>query len=59
MPMINYEVSLILTWSETCVLTSKARRNACPGVIAINNPTGATLTTTDTKLYLPVVTLSA
>ena len=44
MPLINYEVNLILTWSSTCVITNS---NGA-GVFAI----------TDTKLYVPVVTLS-
>ena len=44
MSLINYEVNLILTWSSTCVIT---------------NSTGAgTFEITDTKLYVPVVTLS-
>ena len=44
MPVINCEVSLILTWSSTYVTT---------------NSTGAgRLAITDTKLYVPVVTLS-
>ena len=44
MPLINCEVNLILTWSSTCVIT---------------NSTGAgTFEITDTKLYVPVVTLS-
>ena len=44
MPFINCEVNLILTWSSTCVIT---------------NSTGAgTFEITDTKLYVPVVTLS-
>ena len=47
MPSINCEVNLILTWSSTCVL------------IATNIPNqNATFATTDTKLYVPVVTLS-
>ena len=47
MPLINCEVNLILTWSSTCVL------------IATNIPNqNATLAITDTKLYVPVVTLS-
>ena len=29
-PLINCEINLILTWSENCVLTSKATRNAVP-----------------------------
>ena len=59
MPLINCEVSLTLTWSENCLLTSKATRNAATGVDAINNPTGATCKIKDTKLYVPIVTLSA
>ena len=44
MPLINCEVNLILTWSSTCVNT---------------NSTGTgTFEITDTKLYVPVVTLS-
>ena len=27
MPLINCEINLILTWSENCVLTSKAQRD--------------------------------
>ena len=46
MPLINCEVNLILTWSSTCVL------------IATNTPNqNATFAITDTKLYVPVVTL--
>ena len=54
-PLINSEIDLILTWSENCVLTSKETRDADP---AINNPTNGTFKITDTKLYVPVVTLS-
>ena len=44
MPLINCEANLILTWSSTCVIT---------------NSTGArTFEITDTKLYVPVMTLS-
>ena len=44
MPLINCEVNLILTWSSTCVIT---------------NSTGeVTFAITDTKLYVPVITLS-
>ena len=47
MPLINCEVNLILTWSSRCVL------------IATNIPNqNATSAITDTKLYVPVVTLS-
>ena len=64
MPLINCEINLILTWSEKCVLTSKATRDAVPAqgrnpaVTAVNNPTNATSQIKDTKLYVPVVTLS-
>ena len=44
MPLIHCEVNLILTWSSTCVFT---------------NSTGAgTFEIRDTKIYVPVVTLS-
>ena len=44
MPLINCEINLILTWSSTCVIT---------------NSTGTgRFTITDTKLYVPVITLS-
>ena len=47
MPLINCEINLILTWSSTCVL------------VATENPNqNATFEITDTKLYVPVVTLS-
>ena len=42
-PLINCEVSLTLTWSEYCVITSKATTEAGPeadpAVAGINNPT--------------------
>ena len=47
MPLINCEVSLILTWSPTCVLIATGIQNQ-----------NATFEITDTKLYVPVVTLS-
>ena len=55
-PLINNGINLILT----CVITSKTTRNADhnPGVSEIGNPTNATFTIKDTKLYVPVVTLS-
>ena len=61
--MINCEVSLTLTWSEKCAITSKATRetdpDTDPAVDEINNPTNAIFKITDTKLHVPVVTLSA
>ena len=62
-PLINCEVSLTLTWSENCVITSEATReadlDADPPVDEINNPKNATFKIKDTKLYVPVATLSA
>ena len=46
MQLINCEVNLILTWSSTCVLSATTIPNQ-----------NATFTITDTKLYVPVVTL--
>ena len=45
MPLINCEVSLILTWWSTCVITSSSTGEG-------------RFTITDTKVYVPVVTLS-
>ena len=64
MPLINCEINLILRWSENYVLTSKATREAIPAqggnseVAAVDYPTNGTFKITDTKLYVPVVTLS-
>ena len=44
MPLINCEVNLILTWSKDCVFT--------------NSEGEGKFTITETKLYVPVVTLS-
>ena len=44
MPLINCEVNLILTWSSTCVIT--------------NSTNARRFSITDTKLYVPVITLS-
>ena len=59
-PLINCEVFLELKWNKNCVITSLEQ-----GVIAganpparDNAPMGATLSITDCKLYVPVVTLS-
>ena len=48
MPLIDCEVNLILTWSSNCVLIATAIQNQA-----------ATFEITDTKIYVPVVTLSA
>ena len=47
MPLINCEISLILTWSTNCVIVSTNVANQ-----------NATFEISDTKLYVPVVTLS-
>ena len=61
-PLINYEVKLILTWFKNYVLISKSARDADYGadpiVYEIDNPEDATFQITDTQLYVPVVTLS-
>ena len=47
LPLINCEVNFILIWSANCVIVSTNVANQ-----------NATFTITDTKLYVPVVTLS-
>ena len=47
MPLINCEVNLILTWSSTCVIDTVGDANQA-----------ATFAITNTKLYVPAVTLS-
>ena len=44
MPLINYEIIFILIWSENCVMSSANRETK--------------FKITDTKLYVPVVTLT-
>ena len=46
MPLITCEINLILTWSANCVISTSA----------VNQET--TFAITDTKLYVPFVTLS-
>ena len=47
MPLINCEITLLLTWSTSCIIVSTDVANQ-----------NATFAITDTKLYVPVVTLS-
>ena len=47
MPLINCEINLILTWSTNCVIISTNVANQ-----------NTTVEISDTKLYVPVVTLS-
>ena len=56
-PLINCEITLILSWYEEIVLVGRAFRG--PPAAAINSPTDAKFEITDCKLYVPVVTLSA
>ena len=44
MPLVNCEINLILTWSEDCVISSTTGEKK--------------FKITDTKIYVPVVTLS-
>ena len=55
--MINFEVSLTLTWSENSVITSLEKREIT-NTRRDSSPTNAIFKVTDTKLYAPVVTLS-
>ena len=59
-PLISCEVFLELKWNKNCVITSLEQRqvDAGPPVVRDNAPTGATLSITDCKLYVPAVTLS-
>ena len=62
-PLINCEVSLPLTWSENCVITTLEKRLVAAAQgdnpeVRDDSPTNATFKIRDTKLYVPVVTLS-
>ena len=61
---VNCEVSLALSWSEPCVITSMEKRlvrAAQGGNIAVygDSPESAAFKITHCKLYVLVVTLSA
>ena len=58
-PLINCEITLVLSWYKECVLVGRAFRGL-PAAAAnrINSPTSAKFEITDCKLYVPVVTLS-
>ena len=47
MPLIDFKINLILTWSGICAILSDSDSNEA-----------TTFAKTDTKLYVPVVTLS-
>ena len=56
MPLINYDIELKLKSTKYCILSAAGNEN----VINDNdNPNNIILTIKDTKLYVPVVTLSA
>ena len=56
-PLINCEITLVLSWYKECVLVGRAHQ--APPAAAIESPTSAKFEITDCKLYVPVVTLSA
>ena len=68
MPLIHCEIFLTLIWSASCILTdikTQTTRNANPNVDtpaeareSIDSSKNATFKITDTKLFVPVVTLS-
>ena len=47
MPLVNFEINLDLNWSKKCAIVATAAANQ-----------GTTFPIKDTKLYVPVVTLS-
>ena len=49
-PLIGFEIELNLAWPKNCVLADM--------IVANNPPTEVKFQITDTKLYVPVVTLS-
>ena len=62
--LVNCEVFLALSWSETCVITSMEKRlvRAAQGgnpAVYDDSPESAIFKIKDCKLYVPVVTLSA
>ena len=59
-PFINCEVSLALSWSANCVITSMEKRILIAGQPNRgDSPESAAFKIKDCKLYVPVVTLSA
>ena len=56
MPLSNCKVELKLKWTKYCVLSSLGTENDINDTAGVNN---ITFTFKHTKLYIPVVTLSA
>ena len=54
MPLINCEVSLILTWYENCVITNMEIRTITNTWRDVP-PTNVTFKITDIKLYVPLL----
>ena len=52
-PLINCEITLILSWYKECVLVGRAFRG--PPAAAINSSTDAKFEINDCKLYVPVL----
>ena len=59
-PLINCEVSLALSWSANCIITSLEKRlvTAAQGDNYDDSSTNSTFKITNCKFYVPVVTLS-
>ena len=58
-PLVHCEVSVALSWSETCVITSMEKRILVAGQRNRgDSPINAVFKMKDCKLYVPVVTLS-
>ena len=57
-PLTNCEVKLILTCSKNCVLADMTTKDAERDNPAIVAPIGLEFQITETKSYVPVVTLS-
>ena len=57
MLLINCEVYLILTWSRECAV-NRMERTVIAARQRVTSPTNETFQITDTKFYVPVVTLS-
>ena len=54
-PLINLDVELILTWTKNCVLVyTKVNEGVNLATVA---PSSTTVKITNTKLYVPAVTL--
>ena len=56
MPLINCEVELKLKWTKYCVLSAPGNGNE---IANADNANRIIFTIKDTKLYVPVATLSA